>query len=68
MGIFIGDSDFEEMPSDKTTAPNVCVSQPAVPFLDQGWSTIHLQPSILRCSCLDQCVADLKLTKPTVSV
>lgn len=42
MGILIGDSDFEEMPRDKTTAPNVCFSQPAVPFLDQGWYTIHL--------------------------
>lgn len=42
MGILIGDSDLEEMPSDKTTAPNVCFSQPAVAFLDQGWYTIHL--------------------------
>lgn len=37
MGILIGDSDIEEIPRDKTTAPIVCFSQPAVPFLDQGW-------------------------------
>lgn len=47
MGKLIGDSDVEEIPRDKTTAPNVSFSQPAAPFLDQGWFTIHLQPSTL---------------------